>query len=228
MDWVKLATRYYLDPAVVALPDADAEMLFVRGLAYAGAEATGGFIHRNVVSSLSRRRRYEASAEAVVACGLWLPSNGGYQIARWEEWQAELDALARRRSADRDRKRRKRAQEREEAAQTTLVPPSERRDLHVRGQSADTPVDSLSSLRTTTGGIEKREFPPYPPPGDRTACTRHRRRRSGCADCAAPARTRNDSRSVTEALGRDGCPHGAPPGTACALCRRGIPAEEVS
>jgi hypothetical protein len=70
--------------------------------------------------------------------------------------------------------------------------------------------------------------PPTPPQGGRTACNRHRRRRAGCADCAAPPRTRHDARPVTEALGRDGCAHGAPPGTACALCRRGIPAEEVS
>lgn len=37
-----------------------------------------------------------------------------------------------------------------------------------------------------------------------------------------------DSRSVAEALARDGCEHGNPDSTTCALCRRGIPAEEVS
>lgn len=108
MEWVKLATRYYLDPAVAALPDADAEVLFLRGLAYAGAEETEGWIPANVVPSLTRRRRYEAHVKALVAARLWVPATGGYRIPRWPDWQRELDDLARRRSADRERKRRER------------------------------------------------------------------------------------------------------------------------
>lgn len=242
MDWVKLSSRYYLDPAIANLPDGDTESLFTRSLAYAGFEETGGVITEGAAAMLCRRRRYTVCVDALVAAGLWLPVRGGYQITRWEEWQEELDAIAKRRAADRDRKRRERAARKATEAQvppTGTPEPVETVDNSNRqvngmsrdmsaGQSGKRPQDRLSSLRTTTGGIEKREIPPYPPEGGRTACNRHKRQRSGCADCATPARTRNDSRSVTEALGVNGCPHGTPPGAACALCRRGIPAEEVS
>lgn len=135
MDWVKLATRYYLDPAVASLPDADTELLFVRGLAYAGAEETGGFIPEVIVSSLIRRRRYGAAVEALIARSLWVPSTGdrgqpGYRIRRWEDWQEELDALARRRASDRERKRKQRTAERE-SGQVEEVS---------RDMSADSPV----------------------------------------------------------------------------------------
>lgn len=109
MDWVKLATRYYLDSAIANLPDADCEVMFTRGLAYAGDEEKGGFIAAGVLPALCRIRRYEACAETLVRAGLWLPTRGGYQVAHWEEWQSELDAITRRRSADRERKRRERA-----------------------------------------------------------------------------------------------------------------------
>jgi len=106
VDWVKLATRYYLDPAVASLPDADTELMFVRGLAYCGAEETEGFIPEVIVSSLIRRRRYGAAVEALVARSLWIPCTGdsgqpGYRVRRWGDWQEELDSLARRRASDR-------------------------------------------------------------------------------------------------------------------------------
>lgn len=118
MDWVKLATRYYLDPAVASLPDADTELLFIRSLAYSGAEETRGFIPEVIVPSLIRRRRYGAAVEALVARSLWVPCTGdrgqpGYRIRRWEDWQEELDSLAQRRANDRERKRRQRQAGRE-------------------------------------------------------------------------------------------------------------------
>lgn len=132
---MKLATRYYLDPAVASLPDADTELLFVRGLAYAGAEETGGFIPEVIVPSLIRRRRYGAAVEALTARSLWVISSDdrgqpGYRIRRWEDWQEELDALARRRANDRERKRKQRQGERE-SAQVEEVS---------RDMSADSPV----------------------------------------------------------------------------------------
>ena len=124
MDWVKLSSRYYLDPDVASLPDADTELGFVRSLAYAGAQETQGFIPVSIAPSLFRRRRYQAAVDALVAASLWVPVRGdrdqlvGWRIARWEDWQQELEAIARRRAADRDRKRRERA-----ARDTKAKPP---------------------------------------------------------------------------------------------------------
>lgn len=111
---MKLATRYYTDPAVAALDEA-AELAFVRSIAYCGAEETGGFIPEHIVPSFFRRRRYSAAVQAIQAQGLWESATNdrgepGYRIRRWDDWQAELDAIVRRRAADRDRKRRERAQ----------------------------------------------------------------------------------------------------------------------
>lgn len=113
MEWVKLATRYYTDPAVASLDEA-AELAFVRSIAYCGAEETGGFIPERVVPSFFRRRRYSAAVQAIQAQGLWESATDdrgepGYRIRRWDDWQAELDAIAQRRAADRERKRAERA-----------------------------------------------------------------------------------------------------------------------
>lgn len=179
MDWVKLSSTYYLDPAVASLPDADSEVLFIRGLAYAGLKHDShGFIPHNVVPSLCRRRRYEAHVEALVAGSLWLPVRGGYRIVRWEEWQEELLAIARRRSVDRDRKR----AERERAKQ------------QANGLSRDMSMDSPRNVRTE----RVRTNPPNPPPSGGT-CPRHRRPRRGCAACEPPP-ARPYDRTVAEAL----------------------------
>jgi hypothetical protein len=158
VDWVKLSTRYYLDPEVASLPDADTELLFVRGLAYAGAEDTGGFIPAEIVPSLIRRRRHAASVEALVARSLWIPSSGdrgqpGHLIARWQEWQEELEALERRRMSDRDRKKR----ERDRKAVANAEKPRRARGRprtkpQVKNMSRDASADMSRDSHVTTPG----------------------------------------------------------------------------
>ena len=111
MEWVKLFASYYRDPKILALPDADAEMLFVRSLGYSGEQETGGFIPEHALPALTRRRRYANSVAALEAQNLWTRVDGGWQITRWHDRQEELEKLAARRTADRERKRRQRAAE---------------------------------------------------------------------------------------------------------------------
>lgn len=117
MDWVKLGVRYYFDAAIRGL-DGDladaAEVMFTRGLARAGEVGRDGFIPEQDVSLLTRRRRYAALVSALIAAGLWTEAPGGYRVAKWSDWQDALDALTKRRKADRERKRASRAAEREE------------------------------------------------------------------------------------------------------------------
>jgi hypothetical protein len=141
VDWVKLSARYYLDAAVANLDDA-AEVMFTRGLAYAGGQEQGGAIPDGVLPGLCRKRRYEASVQALVAAGLWRRVRGGYEITRWDEWQSELEAIARRRSADRDRKRRER--EREKAQAEALS----------RDMSEDSPHTEKESKTSTANAVE--------------------------------------------------------------------------
>jgi len=159
VDWVKLSARYYLDPVVATLDDA-AEVLFTRALAYAGDQETHGFVPAGMLPALCRRRRYETCADALVACGLWLPVSGGYRITRWQEWQAELEAIIARRSADRERKRR----ERERAARSRdTVSDANDQAEHVNPQvnsmSRDTSTDASDPYKRG----EKDKHPPRPP-----------------------------------------------------------------
>jgi len=163
VDWVKLATRYYLDAVVANLPDADCEVMFTRGLAYAGDEEKGGFIAAGVLPALCRVRRYEACAETLVSAGLWLPTRGGYQVAHWEEWQSELDAIARRRSADRERKRRERANAK----------------AQVTGMSRDVSEDGHAD----SPHLESKKYPPNP-----RAAGGHRGQHPNCRACGTNPR----------------------------------------
>lgn len=185
MDWVKLSARYYLDPAVANLDDA-AEVMFTRGLAYAG-NGQGGFIPDGVLPGLSRKRRYEASVQALVAAGLWLPARGGFKIARWEEWQSELEAIARRRSADRDRKRRER--EREKAQAEGLS----------RDMSTDSPHPEKKSKTSTANAVEDHVRPEV-----QRLCTHlaDRIERNGSRRPAITRRWRDAARLMLDADGR--------------------------
>lgn len=119
MDWVKLGVRYYADEKIEALPDADAEMMFTRGLARAGELGLGGLIPTESLPKLARRRRYAPSVEALLAAGLWTRVEGGFQVTNWDYWQDSLDALAKRRNADRERQRRRRAAATESTAESS-------------------------------------------------------------------------------------------------------------
>lgn len=154
MDWVKLSARYYLDPVIANLDDAT-EVMFTRALAYAGDQETHGFVPSGMLPALCRRRRYEVCVEALVAAGLWLPARGGYQITRWEEWQAELEAIVARRSADRDRKRRQ-------------------RDRASTAEKAQANGLSRDMSRDVSAPIERREKDNNPPHASRASPPRKR------------------------------------------------------
>jgi hypothetical protein len=108
MEYVRLYTTYDEDPAVVAAGEA-AEVLFLRGIAYAGRAESGGFIPDGQLRRLCPRGA-RTRAEKLVLVGLWCRDDvhGGYQIRSWDKLQPEHDALAQRRRSDRERKARER------------------------------------------------------------------------------------------------------------------------
>src|SRR5690606_4852596 len=207
VQWVKLSSRYYFDPAVIGLPAADTEVLFVRSLAYAGDQDTGGFIPEHVVGGLCRRRRYQSCVSALVDARLWTPVPGGWQIRAWSEWQSELEAITARRRADRDRKRR----QRERAKGTESAVKSQVKDMS-RDMSADSHVTVRSRERegepTPTGSVGspspyiahggRAAAPPRAPDGAAALTTTHvyRDQDGVCADCGLPAGNRRHLRVV--------------------------------
>lgn len=168
MEWVKLASSYYLSRKVASLPDADAEVMFLRGMAYCGQAETSGFIPGDVLLGLGRRK-HRQSANALVAAGLWVAADGGWLVVDWHEWQKELELLIARKKRDRDRKRAER----------------------VRGLSTDNPQTGVVQR------VREREHPPNPPQAGGTACQVHKSRpKAWCVPCQRPAPTRPDSTPV--------------------------------
>lgn len=222
--WVKFAVRYWVDDKIAALPDADTELMFVRGVCSDHAKRTGGFIPESALPELARRRRYATCVDSLVANGLWLRVDGGYRITRWADWQDALDVLERRRAADRERKRAKRAAEREARASQT---PS------VRGQSGDGSADfrategegdrdlGVKGVARVPGGDQLGEPPPR-------FCERHP---TGTDDpCWPCGEARQAHKAWTAAQsqrvrGQPSCRvHRGQPANNCGLCR----AEELS
>lgn len=186
-NWVKLSVRYYADNKIEALPDADAEVMFTRGLARAGEVGREGFIPVESLPKLARRRRYAASVEALLAAGLWTVAPGGYRVANWDHWQDSLDALARRRTADRERQRRRRA-----AADESTSVSRDTRPLS-RDVSRDVTVAEGEEDKELTGGTAKThetlsrdEEPPI-------RCEKHVKTRNppACGGCADARKTHN-------------------------------------
>lgn len=111
VDYIKLGTRYYRDPAILAANKrtaGQAELLFLRALAQCGADEAEGQIPGDALLFLGVRNAPKVAA-VLVEEGLWEESGPGWVIRSWEKWQSEHDALARRRKADRERKQKTRS-----------------------------------------------------------------------------------------------------------------------
>jgi len=112
VDWCRLSTGYYLDPALLRAGEA-AEVLFLRCLAYSGAQERRGVIPRNVLPMLTPTRT-KGRVDALVREGL-LVEQGGHEllIRSWERWQESLDGESVRRRKAREKKARQRQEARE-------------------------------------------------------------------------------------------------------------------
>jgi hypothetical protein len=103
--YAPLSSRYYMDDAIdQAGPDA--ELLFLRGLAFSSAAIADGFISaRQVIRAVGiGLPDAEESAKTLAEVGLWIPDDSrcGYTIRSWLKWnrsRAEIEALAARDAA---------------------------------------------------------------------------------------------------------------------------------
>jgi hypothetical protein len=103
MDWYKQRVGYYFELPMVDAGE-EAEVLHLRAKSYAAHIESGGYIPLRALPLITPRRPQQR-ADKLVEVGLWELTAGGYRIVDWDEDQAELEALAGRRRADRERKR---------------------------------------------------------------------------------------------------------------------------
>lgn len=106
MDWCRLTTDYYLDAAVLRAGEA-AEVLFLRCIAYSGAQETRGRIPKHVLPMLTPKGT-TARVRALLAEGLVTDDGDALVLKSWERIQEALDTEAERRRRDRERKQRDR------------------------------------------------------------------------------------------------------------------------
>lgn len=229
MPWVRFDDQFPIHRKVDSLSD-PAFRLHVSAIFWCARNLTDGCVPEGDLDYAAPRKmkRPDRFVAELVGRGLWHPPGQGCESGRcpapvehgWAihdylEFQPSRSKIEKEREAKAERQRRWL-----EKRKTRLV---------------EKPVDRDASTDATVDA-SKDAAPPRPAPkegggGDAPAAPERRSR--GAAGRAHPPgspdrATRKDSQSVNEALARSGCPHGAPAGVGCALCRRGIPAEEVS
>lgn len=140
MDWCRLSTDFYLDADILRAGEA-AEVLFVRCLAYAGAEETGGRIPRGALSRLAPTKT-KARVDALLRERLLIDDGSDVLIRSWERWQESLDSESERRRKAREKKARQRAEARQEE------------ELPVPPEPEDDPPLALDVVPGTVPGTE--------------------------------------------------------------------------
>lgn len=133
MDWCRLSTGYYLDAELLRAGE-PAEVLFLRCLAYSGAQESRGRVPKHVLPLLTPTRT-KARTSALLDAGLIVEDGHDVVIRSWSRWQESLDTESERRRRDRERKAAERA-----AARDTV--PGQSKDA-----SADESTDSPHSVR---------------------------------------------------------------------------------
>lgn len=143
MEWCRLTTDFYRDPALVRAGEA-AEVLFLRCIAYSGEQESKGRIPVALLPMLAPNKT-KARTAALLRERLLVLDGADVVIRSWDVHQEALDAEAERRKKDRDRKRFERA-----AARAAVLGLSE-------DGPADGPVDKAGTVRGFSARIEVEE-----------------------------------------------------------------------
>lgn len=111
MDWCRLSSSYYLDPAVVGAGEA-AEVLFTRLLAYCAEKETRGRVPKSVLPYLAPTKTKQRT-DALLRENVLLDDGTHVVLRSWERWQEAHDSLAEKRRKEREKKARQRAAKRD-------------------------------------------------------------------------------------------------------------------
>lgn len=145
MTWVKLDDQFPDHPKALACT-AEAMWLHICGLCWCARHLTDGHIPRNAVPRLAVvKKPYDCAAE-LVAAGIWLEVDGGFEVHDYLKFQPSKSQVMSQRDRQRDRQRESRAR-RSVSASTPTRPDPTRTDRTKDDdgfQSVDHPIASSS------------------------------------------------------------------------------------
>lgn len=91
--FVPLDVNYMRDPRI-RRAGPDAELLYIRSLAYAKGGETDGFVHDYDLDVIGvGLNRVQARVDALVREGAWEERDGGWFITGWFKWNRSTDDL---------------------------------------------------------------------------------------------------------------------------------------
>jgi hypothetical protein len=114
--WVRLSATYFLDPKIMRAGP-DAELLYVRGLAFARQVRSDGHITTEQLPMITNGLRHaRQTCDALVTVGLWERCADGFRVPldRWEHWQTTEHEIERGRTNARERQAKSRARRRDQ------------------------------------------------------------------------------------------------------------------
>lgn len=122
--YVPLDVNYARDRAIAAAGE-EAELLYLRALAYCKGTFSEGFVPDHEVDEIAKRlKRVPQRIAALVREELWSVTDGGWLIRNWNRWNESSEEVQakREREAERQRRKRERDKERTDSNVTADVP----------------------------------------------------------------------------------------------------------
>lgn len=154
--YVPLDVNYARDRAIASAGEA-AELLYVRGLAYAKQTGSDGHIPDHDLEEVGKRLRKVADrVRALVREGLWLEVDGGWMIRNWSRWNESSDEMQAKRARDAERQRRRRERTRDNTETPHDVTADVQRDTAVTPHGVTTPnrrEENRRQVPTTSGAL---------------------------------------------------------------------------
>lgn len=111
MTWTRLDDGHFERLVVLDL-SRDAQLVEVEAFVYGNRTGTDGAIDRRALRRVTGSDDPEAAAAELVAAGLWIVTNTGWQVVGWSELQPTAADVLRRRTQEQQRSARWRAHQR--------------------------------------------------------------------------------------------------------------------
>lgn len=154
--WIRLDDQMFDHPKTLALVDDDvrAALLHIAAICWCSRFSTDGAIPGAAFPSLAAKvAAGQDQARVLVDHGHWKPTETGWQIHDYLDWQQSKEEVEAKRAQDRERKRRQRDKERDADRAPPDVTPGVTRDGTRESQRSETETETENNSRITGEGF---------------------------------------------------------------------------